>query len=117
MTDYKFCDLHKTAEGRQTAKESVRTVIVQEWKKVDGKNRLFENKVDVCLACLKEQIVDRAVGNGVPYASNWKTEVWQTGASGKKYTTLMSPEELEEHLKKEAKEKEIQELRAKAMGR
>lgn len=114
MTDHKFCDVHKTETGRMVPKESCRTVVVEQWMKVKGKNRLFVNKVDVCLPCLAEIIVDRAKSLKVDFEKNWKTEVWQTGSSGKKYRTLMNMDELLAHLEQEEKDKELAELRARA---
>jgi hypothetical protein len=115
MTNYAFCDLHKSQENRQTPRESIRNVIVQEWKKVDGKNYIFENKLDVCLQCIKEQIVDRAVGLGVDYSSNWKTEVWQTGKTGKRFKQTMDMDEFSNYLSNMKKEQELAELRARAL--
>lgn len=113
MTDYKFCDVHKTQDKRQTPKESIRTVTIEQWQKVKGKNRLFTVRLDVCLACLSEIITERAKGIGVDIASMWKTEVWQTGSTGKKYKTNMSMDEVVAHIEQEEKDKELAELRAR----
>lgn len=117
MTNYAFCDLHKSQENRQTPRENVRTVTVSEWKKVDGKNVLFENRLDVCLPCLKEQIVERATSLGVTYQDNWKTEVWQTGKTGKKFKQQMNPDEYADYLSDQKKEQELAELRMRASGK
>lgn len=116
MADIKACDLHPNAETRNHAKDSSKTIVIQQWMKVEGKNKLFENKLDVCPACLSSQILERAKALGVDIEKNWKTEVWQTGSSGKKYSTMMSHDEVIEHMKKEAQEKELAELRALKSG-
>lgn len=117
MADKKFCDIHPN-EKNETPIESIRAVTVTEWKKIDGKNVPFENKLDVCLSCLAE-FVKRAKGLNVPYENNWKTEVLQKGKSGKWFKQRLSPDEFEQYRKEQAlaeEKRELMEMRA-SMGK
>lgn len=112
MTDYKFCDLHRSEDGRRQPQESMRVVQIQQWQKVDGKNRLFFNNLDCCLNCLKE-FVDRAEGVGVKYQENWKTEVFYKAKSGKWIKQKMDMDELIQHNREQATQRQLEELQAK----
>lgn len=117
MADKKFCDIHPN-EKNETPIESIRTVTVTEWKKIEGKNVPFENRLDVCLKCLSE-IVAKAKGLNVPYETNWRTEVWQKGKSGRSYKQYLTPDEYMQHLREQAiadEKKELLELKA-SMGK
>src|SRR5574341_287307 len=114
MTNEKFCDVHGSENGRRQPIDSIRTVQIEQWQKVRGKNKLFIVRLDFCLKCIAEKITSPAKGLGVDFEKNWKTEVWQTGDTGKKYKTLMSMDELTAHLDQVAKDKEIADLRARA---
>ena len=111
MTDYKFCDLHPSEEGRRQPKENFQTLRLETWQKIDGKNKLFEVKLDGCTKCITSQITDRAVGLGIEIGKMWKTEVWQTGQSGKKFKQMMSADEYIQYIKEEERKQEMEELK------
>lgn len=114
MTNEKFCDVHSSENGRRQPLESIRAVQVEQWMSVRGKKRLFINRVDFCLKDVADKITTPAKALGIEFERNWKTEVWQTSDTGKKYKTLMTMDELLAHLDQVAKDKEIAELRARA---
>lgn len=113
MTNTKFCDIHPQDDNsRKVPSDQTQSVIVEKWMKVKGKNRLFENRLDACASDIQKQIFDRAIGLKVDIQSNWKTQVWQVNANGKKYKTMMTMDEYLAHLDEQAKKEELAELRA-----
>ena len=113
MTNEKFCDVHGSETGRRQPIDSMRSLQVEQWMKVKGKNKLFYNRVDICLADVADKIVKPAKALGVNFENNWKTDVWLIGESGKKYKSPMTMDEYLAHLDATAKDKELAELRAR----
>lgn len=111
MGNQKLCDVH-TKEKREVDADKTNPIIVEKWFKVKNRNVLFENRLDACHDCIMEIIINRARGVGVDFEKNWKTEVWQTGKTGKKYTVRMDMDEYVNFLEQQAKEEELAELRA-----
>lgn len=107
MGNEKLCDIHKSKE-RRVDREKISQIAVERWFKVQEKNRLFENRIDACLECQAEVIFSRAKGLGLDLEKEWRTAVWQTGDTGKKYKTMMTMDEFTQYMK----DKEIEKLRA-----
>lgn len=109
MANKKFCDIHPKEEGRETPEDSIRTLIMQVWQKIDGKNVLFENRLDVCMKCNAE-IVARAKPLNPHFENNWKTTVLKKGKSGKWFRQALTSDEYSQYLREQAIAEEKQEL-------
>lgn len=100
MGNTKTCDVHST-EDNFVERESIRTVVMQEWQKIEGKNVLFEAPLDLCLEDRNSLLIARAKARGVKVESLWKTTIWKTGRGGKRYSTQVTHDEFLQHLKEE----------------
>lgn len=114
MGNTRSCDKHPNNDNF-VEKDNIRNVVFLEWKKIDGKNYLFQNKVDYCIPCRDAELQAIAV-HRKDVGKNWTTTVWKTGKNGKRYSQDLSPEEFEQHLKEEALEAERKELQALRAG-
>lgn len=108
------CDIHPNKDNFVSENEGgTIPVTAERWFKVNGKNVLFHNKVDECMACMTETIVQRAKALGIDVEKNWKTTIWRKGKSGKSYPTHLSMDEYIQYLKDE----ELEELRKERLIR
>lgn len=114
MGNTKTCDIHPN-DDNFTDQQNIRKCRVEQWVKVGEKNTLFFIEFDGCLECLKGTTFDRLEARGISVQTKWVTDVWNTGKTGKRYTTKMDLPTFQTHLAQEkVKEQEAEILKLRA---
>lgn len=115
MGNTRTCDIHPNTDNFIPIENS-RKVTVEQWVKVGERNVLFYVTIDACLECLKRALFDGAESHGVSIQNSWKTDVWQTGRGGKRYTTAMTLPDFTAHVQAEKLREQEAEILKLRMG-